>query len=323
MRIISWNINGIAPFLQKPITSFFRSKEFSKKIHSGISSPSLRRFLKRHNWPEILFLQEVKIAASDTKTQDNVRGATNTQSRENSTRFQCAWPKGNGKVYGVCSIIRNDVSTSYQAKFRTVDWDKEERISVVELKTPNFKLALFNIYAVNGTDNPYRNLSTGAIQGTRHDIKLMFHRFLMEESKSLEARGWDVLLAGDFNVAPNVMDGYPKLRSCPKQHVVNRIDFHNRILGGSGDGIGQGLNGVDIWRKMHENERRYTYFPRGKAWGSSCDRVDYFIAGRGTWTKGLIKSCAILDSEVERGPSDHVTVWVDADLAAQDLTEAI
>jgi exonuclease III len=34
----------------------------------------------------------------------------------------------------------------------------------------------------------------------------------MRECKELEAQGWDVLLAGDMNVALDERDGHPNLR---------------------------------------------------------------------------------------------------------------
>lgn len=136
----------------------------------------------------------------------------------------------------------------------------------------------------------------------------------MEECVSLETRGWDVLLAGDLNVAPSTMDGYPRLRTFSHQHVINRADFKARFLGGKKESKENVFDGVDGWRKMHSDERRYTYFPRGKEWGSSCDRVDYVIVGKKALEEGQVKDSGILDSEAERGPSDHVPIWVDVNV---------
>ncbi|OAL57489.1 DNase I-like protein [Pyrenochaeta sp. DS3sAY3a] len=330
MRIFSWNVNGIAPFLQAPITSFFQApKPQSRNTALGnVAFPaSLREFLWRHKWPAVLFLQEVKIARHDTKIQDAVKAAVNSKSpseiasKEPGPTYAAHFTlpndpqnarglRGSGKVYGVCSIIRSDIRNHCKLNIRTVDWDKEGRVSVVEVISSSSKLALFNVYAVNGTENVYRDPNTGLITGTRHDRKLEFHRLLMQECLDLEKSGWYILLGGDMNVAPDTCDGYPRLRTFPQQHVVNRKDFHEKLLERKKDDA-VGLNGVDIWRKLHGEERKYTYYSRGRNWGTSCDRVDYFIAGRSTWNDGLIKSCGILDSEAERGPSDHVPIWVD------------
>lgn len=329
MRIFSWNINGITPFLQKSITSYFKSSPAPGGMRNGVPLASLRDFLRRHHWPAMLLLQEVKIATKDTKTQDDVRAAVNdsptdTKGPHYDTHFtlpndplNARGPRGSGKVYGVCSIVRRDLREKYNVRFRTVDWDNEGRISVVELQDGAKKLAVFNIYAVNGTDNPYRNPKTGAQSGTRHNRKLAFHKALAGECQKLEEEGWHVLLGGDMNVAPDKRDGFPKLRTFPQQHALNRADFHEKLLEGN-NGKG-GFGGIDVWRKMHEHERRYTYYSRGREWGTSCDRVDYFIAGRRAWDAGVIKDPGILDSEEERGPSDHVPIWVDVTLESNSL----
>lgn len=337
MRVFSWNINGIAPFLQKPITTFFQPSRSVKAPDSKAVIPpaSLRGFLQRHGWPAVLFLQETKIASADTKTQDAVESAVNmrlpeeTSSAARGPMYETHFTlpndphnarglRGSGKVYGVCSIIRSDLFSTYKAHVRTVDWDREGRVSVVEFQSTNKKLALFNIYAVNGTNNPYRDPSTGAVRGTRHDRKLEFHRLLMEECLKLEDEGWDILLAGDMNVAPDTRDGYPRLRTFPQQHVLNRADFKSKFLGEKKQTSGRVFDGVDIWRVTHGNERRYTYYPRSREWGSSCDRVDYVIVGKRTWEDGLVTVCGILDSEAERGPSDHVPIWVDIHLRKEE-----
>lgn len=336
IRVFSWNVNGIAPFLQKSITNFFQKKGLETTTNS-VPPASLRGFLQRHNWPDILFLQEVKIATKDSKTQDAVRTAINARHVSESTTvglgplyeahftlpndpYNARGMRGNGKVYGVCSILRSDLHKRYKVHVRTVDWDKEGRISVIELTAPSGKVAIFNIYAVNGTDNPYRDPNTGAVRGTRHDRKLEVHRLLMQECKDLEKAGYDILLGGDMNVAPDARDGHPKLRTFPKQHVMNRADFHERLLE-SKDGKTEGLNGVDVWRKMHGEDRRYTWFSRTKEWGTSCDRVDYFVAGRRAWENGMIKASGVLDSKAERGLSDHCPIWVDVTIGEAGIED--
>jgi exonuclease III len=334
IRIFSWNVNGIAPFLQKSITSFFPASK-TQDHKGGVPPASLRGFLQSHEWPAILFLQEVKIALKDFKTQDAVRNSINDisalEAGNEGPMYEAHFTLPNdphnargvhnsGRLYGVCSIIRTDLRKNYNVHVRTVDWDKEGRISIVEIaSTKDTKLALFNIYAVNGTDNPYRDPKTGANCGTRHDRKREVHSLLMKDCVALEAAGWDVLLAGDMNVAPDARDGHPKLRTFPHHHVVNRADFHNKLLEGK-DEDGS-FNGMDVWRKMHSDEKRYTYYPRGKEWGTSCDRVDYVVTGRKMWEKGVVKACGIMDSEAERGPSDHCPVWVDVSIVPRDEKE--
>ncbi|KAF2032878.1 DNase I-like protein [Setomelanomma holmii] len=326
VRVFSWNINGITPFLQKSITSFFSASK-PPNTQSIAHPASLRGFLQRHRWPSILFLQEVKIALKDMKTQNAVQAAINSylpSERDSGTKgpryeahfvlpndpYNARGLRGSGKVYGVCSILRTDLRERFKVCMRSVGWDKEGRISVVELHSSSSKLAIFNMYAVNGTDNPYRDPKTGTVSGTRHDRKLEMHHKLMQECLELQHDGWDVLLGGDMNVAPDHRDGHPNLRTFPNQHVLNRADFHKKLLTKKKCTF-EGLGGVDVWRKMHGEERRYTYYSRSREWGTSCDRVDYFIACKGLWERGMIKAYGIMDSEAERGPSDHCPIWVD------------
>src|SRR5690242_5504250 len=66
IRVLSWNINGIAPFLpasSASITSYFKQSSLKERSSARTSpSSSLRGFLARHRWPEVLFLQELKIS---------------------------------------------------------------------------------------------------------------------------------------------------------------------------------------------------------------------------------------------------------------------
>ncbi|KAI9797345.1 MAG: hypothetical protein M1833_005524 [Piccolia ochrophora] len=302
-RVFSWNVNGIGPVIQRPITAFFDNK-------SGQTTP-LRSFLKRHKWPDILCLQEIKINSSDKATQRVLEKAVNnsvpgTDEPRYVVRFSLPRDKYNargfgGKVYGVATIIRDDL-WSESSSCREVDWDLEGRVLVLETRS---KLAVFNIYAVNGTENPYRDPETGAITGTRHDRKRQFHAALLKECQTLERAGFRLIVAGDMNIAREQQDGHPNLRT-GHQHVTNRADFNRKFFDD-----GDGLRALDSFRYVHGNEKRYTYHPRGREWGSSCDRVDLILLSRDFETVGaLIVGANICDSPQERGPSDHVPLYV-------------
>jgi hypothetical protein len=65
LRLFSWNINGISPFIQQqqqPITSFFTSNSKPNPPQTQpqpqTRTPSLRAFLLRQNFPTLLLLQE-------------------------------------------------------------------------------------------------------------------------------------------------------------------------------------------------------------------------------------------------------------------------
>lgn len=345
LRIYAWNINGITPFIpapQKKISSFFaaspnrRTKQADSHALSsptpdpptgaGLPGASLRDFLRRHNWPQLLLLQEVKIAPTDIATQNAVRHALSAGSSTTEPDYEAHFvlptdphnARGFGrKVHGVCSIVRSDFASSSALRFRTVDWDAEGRFSIVEIdggpETNWPKLSIWNVYAVNGTEFDYRSPETGVVVGTRHDRKLEVQRLMSEEVRRLETEGYGVVLAGDMNIARDVRDGFPRLRTKPHQHVLNRKDFTSKFFDAE-----QGLGMVDSFRELHGEERRYTYFSRGVKWGESCDRVDYVICSAGL--RASLVEADMLDSEAERGSSDHVPVFASFSFAQQDST---
>lgn len=299
--IFSWNINGISPFLQRSIKTFFEPRSTSNsKADSQIPSASLRDFLRRQNWPTVLCLQEVKINPDDSATKRAVEKAVRspTPNPFNEPDYQAFFvlpsdphnARGFGrKVYGVCTIVRADFLAGTKAKARTVDWDLEGRFSIIETEaTADLpKLSIWNIYAVNGTTNPYKDPTTGKVTGTRHDRKLAVHKLLLEECLRLETEGYQVILAGDINIARSAIDGFPNLRTFPEQHSRNRADFNVKFFSDE-----KGLCALDTFRHSHPEQRGYTYYARGGVFGSSCDRVGADItlnwwhslqAGRWIW----------------------------------------
>ena len=78
LSLYSWNINGISPFIQRKITSFFKSEDCHADIN-GETGPSLRTFLSSCKWPTLLFLQEVKISPEDNISIRAVEKAVNLQ----------------------------------------------------------------------------------------------------------------------------------------------------------------------------------------------------------------------------------------------------
>ncbi|KAK8194108.1 hypothetical protein M8818_007294 [Zalaria obscura] len=320
LSIYSWNVNGIQPFTQRPITSFFKGRQDPKVHHNdtaGAEGPaptaSLRDFLRLRGWPTLLFLQEVKINPSDSATirsvERSVRAPPGSAEPDYQAHFCLPSDKHNvrgfgGKVYGVCSIIRSDFLRSRVEQVRTVDWDAEGRFQIVETKPCKGipKLSIWNIYAVNGTTNPYRDPTTGAIKGTRHDRKLAVHALLLSDCKRLEEDGYRVILAGDLNIARARIDGFPNLRTFPEQHQINRADFNAKFFDDP-----DGLRGIDTFRLLHRDKRGYTYYPRSRKFGESCDRVDLMICSRAL--KDNVKEANMLETPAFRGPSDHVPVY--------------
>ena len=310
---------------------------------------SLRDMLKKHGWPTLLFLQEVKIRPDDTATIGAVRKAVRRQPGEPTdavdyvAEFCLPTDEHNArgfgrKVYGVCSIVRKDFYDRFVDTIRPVDWDKEGRFLITETKAQEGfpKLALINVYAVNGTENPYKDPETGLVIGTRHDRKLKVHALLQAECQRLEAGGFGCVVAGDLNVARSPADGFPRLRTFPMQHQNNRADFEARFLSSpksdttnidelepdkppsptaTADAKDVGLGMIDTFRYLHPDKKGYTYYPRTKSFGESCDRVDMILVSRKL--VGYVVEAGMHETQADRGPSDHVPLY--ARLSSADV----
>lgn len=316
LHIYSWNINGITPFLPPSthkITDFLAPSSPSTRSRSQAQQTSLRECLCRWSWPQIIALQEVKIALTDTKTLATVRRVVNTpldsEDDLNSGRhlydahFCLPRDKHNatgfgGKVYGVCTLVRRDVQA---VSIKRVDWDLEGRLLMCEITEKN--LVVMNVYAVNGTTYDYRNSDTGKVVGTRHDRKKAFHTFLAAEVKDYELRGWHVVVAGDLNISRAKIDSFPQLRT-GEEHVENRSDFEKKFM------VDLGM--LDTFRLLHGQAKKYSYRPRNKPWGLGGDRVDMILTTKSLQSK--VKQADILDSQEEIGPSDHVPLFVTMEL---------
>jgi hypothetical protein len=97
-----------------------------------------------------------------------------------------------------------------------------------------------------------------------------------------------------------------------EQHVRNRQDFSEKFFDGE-----DRLRIQDVWRELKGTERRYTYFPRGTPWGSSCDRVDMIIGSKRLFEARHVLDTGILDSVEERGQSEYVPLWVEVSVARE------
>jgi exonuclease III len=340
LKVVSWNVNGIhhlLPSYSKQITSFFPPlkrgsgnlrEETPPRVSdelAGSEISMLRKFILRHKCPHIICLQEVHIAQKEHEQMRArvIRAANGGLSETCETYdvfFSLPRDKNNatgfrGRVHGVCTLVRRDLSSSFHTEVKTtrVDFDLEGRILVTEMqpfKNPALKVLVLNMYWPNGTTYVWRN-SRRAICGTRHDFKRQFHKRVQDLLRSYEAEGSSILMIGDMNIAPSRIDGHPNLR-VGEEHVKNRADFNFRFLDRDN---ANGFRGVDTFRHLRGNTKGYTYHgEKAEEWGRSCDRVDLGIVNGKVVDAGALVKADIFETIEDRGGSDHVPIGVEIDL---------
>jgi len=220
--------------------------------------------LRRHHFPEIVCLQEVKISSKDEKTRGAVERAANCEGKAEGGKgykayFELPRDRYNatgwgGKVYGVCTFVREDILALGKMKTKGVEWDLEGRVlvSVLEFGKAGTgkedkgggaeKLVVINGYWPNGTTNLWRDSKSGIVRGTRYDMKRNFHSLMLGEVMRYQNAGWQVVLIGDMNIARSPLDGYPGIR-LGAEHVRNRKEWNEMFVDGK-----DGMRGVDSWR---------------------------------------------------------------------------
>ena len=346
-RIFAWNINGIGPFLQPSIKTFFSpAKTFPPGSPSTWPTPapaSFHRCLERWRYPQILCLQEVHISPTDTATR---RAVQKTVEHRDETKCYTAYfslprdeynakgLRGQRKVHGVCTFVRKDIAKGCVTS--RPEWDLEGRVLVS--KFPALSLVVINVYAPNGTLLRYYSPATGVESGTRHDFKRTFHTSLASLVSHYQKPDTNlrVVIAGDLNIARHSIDGFPNHRQ-GIDHVASRRDFELKFM----DCV-NGLGMRDTFREIWGQEQKFSYRPRNVEWGQSGDRVDLILISRDNRgrseqdgedvfrrdeledvrnRKARLVEADILDDEDERGPSDHVPLYVT--ILVQDNTNGL
>ena len=157
--------------------------------------------------------------------------------------------------------------------------------------------------------------------GFEHNI-VHVEKLLQAECRTLESSGFHVILAGDLNIARHPIDGYPNLRTFPKQHCLNRADFEARFCeisarndppskvasnGETNTATHEGLGMIDTFRHIHPYQKSYTFYPRTKSFGESCDRVDLILVS--SQLEDVLVEAGMHETVADRGTSDHVPLY--------------
>ncbi len=103
----------------------------------------MHRLLKANDFPDFVFLQEVRatdsLQAAFRKAPHCVEAGCCTSAPRYEAHFNMN--RSQRRHHGVLIYIRADRAAS--STVRNVDWDNEGRVQVVEM--PSFNLALFNV----------------------------------------------------------------------------------------------------------------------------------------------------------------------------------
>jgi exodeoxyribonuclease-3 len=177
--------------------------------------------------------------------------------------FACAHSLNAKRRYGVVTYAKSGIA-------RRFDWDEEGRVLLLETD----ELALFNVYAVNGTTPE------------RHAFKRAFLERLRDEAHRVAK---PLILAGDWNVSRSRIDVHPRLRTEPL-HALARAQMNDSFI--------PELGLVDVFRELHPTERAYTWFARSRTLDAA--RVDYFLISRSLLPRVL--EARVLE---DRRGSDH------------------
>jgi exodeoxyribonuclease-3 len=224
-------------------------------------------FVEREQ-PDVLCLQEIKAALDHIpKTVRELPG------------YFCYW-HGTKGYSGVALHIRKEWAPAPPGFFHP-DFDHDTRIVVAELGG----LALASVYVPNG--------------GKDFASKMRFLHAMEAYAASVRARGKDLVVCGDLNVARSERDVHPGERDARLvcQRPEERALFERILAAGGLRDVGRDLDpGNDAlftWWAPWRNQRQ-----RNVGW-----RLDYVLA-----TERLAARAVSWRSQRETGTSDHAPV---------------
>ena len=107
-------------------------------------------------------------------------------------------------------------------------------------------------------------------------------------------------MIGDWNVSRTRLDTWPRLRT-EEPHATARAAFNDRFI--------PALGLIDVFRALHPEERKYTWFnPRARAGRLDAARVDFALVSHSL--APYVAEADIDDSPEARDGSDHAPLWI-------------
>jgi exodeoxyribonuclease-3 len=243
--------------------------------------------------PDALCLQEVRIRNSDA---DAIKAM-----KEALPGFRCFYSLNRdlrnasfrgGRAYGVATYLR----VSMRARQIVFDWDLEGRICAVRLTSR--RIALVNVYAVNGTSRPHWNQHTCRVERDRHAFKQAFIERLGRDLAGPPFAGMKLALTGDWNVSRTRADVTPRLRT-EEPHATARRRFNDEFM--------TSLDLVDVFRERNPETRAYTWFNTRSRYLDAA-RVDFALLSRSLLPK--VRDASIAADQTLRPGSDHAPISI-------------
>ncbi len=198
---------------------------------------------------------------------------------------------GGRALAGVATLSKLPPSSS-RVGFTEPPADRHPRILEVEIA----RIHLYNLYAPNGTE----------VGSDAFDYKLEWFARLRDELAARHTPTDQVLLVGDFNVAPDARDVWDAA------YFAGRLQFTDAEHAALGRLVDWGMR--DVYRELHPEGGRYSWFDYRTGGFSRNEgmRIDLALA-----SEGLAARCRSVDyDDGPRGwetPSDHVPLVVTID----------
>ena len=196
--------------------------------------------------------------------------------------YWCYWHGGKG--YSGVGLHVSKAIAPERPTFAHPEFNFENRIASVDVRTANAELTVASVYVPNG--------------GKDFPAKMRFLEALDEYAQSFQSGGRQLVLCGDMNVALTERDVHPKER---KPRAIGQLPEERALMERI---IGRGL--VDLGRSVDpDNDGLFTWWPpwrnmrqRNIGW-----RLDYIFA-----SASLARQLAACPVQATVGTSDHAPV---------------
>jgi len=239
--------------------------------------PNLLAWLKKSK-PDIACLQELKCETSAFPAEALAKAG-----------YQATWV-GQKSWNGVAILSRG---ASPVVTRRSLPGDpKDHQARYIEAAVNGILIAC--VYMPNGNPQP----------GPKFDYKLSWMKRFSRHAAGLKRREIPIVLAGDYNVAPDAIDIYPT-RSWAKDALIQPAPRHLFAKL-----IDKGW--VDAVRSLNPDKRIYTFWTywRNRYEQDHGLRLDHFLLSE-ELRQRLLKAGIDRSVRGNRNASDHAPVWIE------------